>query len=158
MNWKSTNQTPDWKREVLIATFFPRKAHRYFVGALLIVLMLSNNASFSQELNWRHHSTVKGVECSYAISECENESIVYLKFKNTNAMSVGIAWGEEYSTSNGDTRSGNKKTYILSVGEVFETNCSNAVHPILIVVNPGENDIIETFNFVDIQVSIPGEN
>jgi hypothetical protein len=158
MNWRTANQTPYWKREALIATVFHGKAHRYFMGALLIVLMLSNKAGFSQELNWTHHSTVKGVECSYAISACENESIVYLKFKNTNAMSVGVAWGEEYSTSNGDIKSGNKKTYILSVGEIFETDCSNAIHPILIVVDAGENDVIETFNFVDIQVSIPGEN
>ncbi|HTN05161.1 hypothetical protein [Agriterribacter sp.] len=116
-------------------------------------------SSAEQYLNWQHNKTVGGVELYYAISLCKGGSAVFLKMNNKNRYPVEVSWKEVFETQAEKAAEGygGVKKIIVQPGEIFESDCDNPTHKVLVV--PAGNAIptyiavISNFNYKDVTVN-----
>jgi hypothetical protein len=107
---------------------------------------------------WVLSATVQNVDFFYQITGCNGKQVVLLKFNNRNATKVKVSWKEVFTTQfeNGKEGSG-KKSLLLSTGETFDVDCSNAKIKECIVlsshVSPAYIADIRKFGFKDITVN-----
>lgn len=103
----------------------------FFLSSLFIIpngYALTNfKGVYSIRDQWVFHSEVSGVKIYYQISSCENQSVVYLKFDNTNKRPVRIAWKEIFTTKQiSEEQEGylGQKQLTLSPGITSQSDCS----------------------------------
>ncbi|MCC6289018.1 MAG: hypothetical protein IT249_14130 [Chitinophagaceae bacterium] len=111
-----------------------------------------------QNLNWQLETTVNAVEFYYAISKCNTETVVFLKMKNKNNYNVQVSWKEVFQTQlEKDKETGTGKKIIIPPGETFESDCTNIIHPELVIfssqINPTYVVSILKFNYRNIVIS-----
>ncbi len=111
-----------------------------------------------QNLNWQLETTVNGVEFYYAISKCNTENVVFLKMKNKNNYNVQVSWKEVFQTQlEKNKETGVEKKITILPGETFESDCTNIVHPELVIfssqINPTYIVSISKFNYKNIMIS-----
>ncbi len=84
-----------------------------------------SNLIFS-EPSWIFHSEEKGVKIYYQINSCNNRSVVFFKFNNTNKEKVRISWKETFQTTQvPEEKDGflGKKELDLPPGETYPLSC-----------------------------------
>ncbi|WP_181304439.1 hypothetical protein [Rufibacter sp. XAAS-G3-1] len=101
---------------------------------LILILFVSAFAFNPNKANidpsatkWVFHSEVKGVKIYYQINTCEKQSVVFLKFNNTNSKKVSVTWKEAFYTKQvpeeKDSHKGTKQL-TLPPGETSQSDCS----------------------------------
>lgn len=117
----------------LVSGLFASPKIRVKIG--ICFLMLLSIQSYGQE-DWLLQSSIDGVEVYSRIADCDDESVVFLKFINSNDQTVSISWDEEFTfEGESDFRSVNPSGHFLDLepGEVVGNACEEA--PILQLVS-----------------------
>ena len=151
--------------------------HPYFrhLFGLIIFFLLSVSKNFAAVENpgnnaptevtkeqWVFHSEVQGVKVYYQVSTCQNNSVVYLKFDNTNNRSVRITWKEVFITKQvPEEREGilGQKQLTLAPGITSQSDCAqiNIKECVTLAYQalPAYKADIVKFNLKDISVTNP---
>jgi len=107
----------------------------------IIISPENNSTQKTVETNkekWILDTTVEGVKCYYKFTTCHNgeDTIIFLRFDNTNSNSVMISWEETFKTQKEESVVGiqGTKKMELSKGKTKNISCDNGesllyVHP-----------------------------
>lgn len=128
-------------------------------GLLLFLCLYFTVPSFGQ-INWQLKSTVNGIQFFSAITNCNGNPAVILKFVNTTQNEMKISWKEVFQVK----ESGEKteafygaKVLILSPGETSATGCSEVKNRKCLILPqdaiPTQKVTITDFEFREISVS-----
>lgn len=123
----------------------------------------NNSISTAHEMSkdkWVLDTTVDGVKCYYKYTTCHNgeDTLIFLKFDNTNKNSVKISWEETFKTQKENSVVGvlGVKQMELSTGKTNEINCDNAESPMYVHpsdANPSYKVQILQFKFTNVKVT-----
>lgn len=129
---------------------------------LLLVIYFKPLDGLGQILNdpeWTQHSTVEGVDFHYKISNCNDQSTVYLMITNTTGNKVKVSWDEEFWTNQfyiQENPEGSKELDIAPNQTVFsnceQTGAIQCVIPIGKIVSISDDSFMQ-FNYKNIQVA-----
>jgi len=109
---------------------------------------------------WILDTTVDGVKCYYKFTTCNSgkDTLIFLRFDNSNKKSVKISWEETFKTQKEDSVVGiqGTKQMELSKGKTKDISCDNAesllyVHPS--DANPTYPVQILNFKFTNVKVT-----
>lgn len=127
---------------------------------LLLFLCLYFIVPLSAQNNWQLKSSVNGVQCFSAITSCNGNPAVLLKFVNTNPNEVKISWKEAFSIKESSEKTEafyGLKEMNLAPGETFAAGCSEAKNKKCLVLPedaiPTHKATITDFEFREITVS-----
>lgn len=135
-----------------------KKMKLVLTSFVLLTLSFLNLESQAQS-NWTLDQSVKGVEFYHQLTQCDGNTVVFLKFKNTTNQNVLITWNEVFGTQLKTGVSGWKgsKQLVLSPGTTLQANCTDLTHPECLVVSldiaPTHKSLIRSFAFANITVA-----
>jgi hypothetical protein len=100
-------------------SFTDTRIFKFSLGVIL--LMLFSFQSYGQT-EWTFHLEMDGVKAYSRIAKCNEESVVFLKFVNSNSGDVTVSWDEQMKFQGSDSfEKVNPMEMLLSVspGEIF---------------------------------------
>ena len=116
-----------------------------YLTVIAALLFLSVTQSFSQNKNaWEPvylqvtgANTMNGIEADFQVGKCNNEDVVFIKFKNNNDYSVKLEWFDAVFTQelkwiNKDGEGSRRSVEIPGKLEITGT-CINKDYPQLVV-------------------------
>jgi hypothetical protein len=108
--------------------------------------------------NWRLDQTMEGIDFYHQIAQCNGDSVVFLKFVNSNSHNVSITWTEVFDTQTETGVLGFRGTrqIILTPGTTLQVDCADTNHPECLIValdvTPTHKVVIRSFAFANITV------
>ena len=136
--------------------FLPRREAQRTTKRLLLLfsLLLLSIGSYAQ--GYTLDTTSGGVECYHQLSQCNGNTVVMLKFNNTNTSSVTISWKQLFATTEfpAITQGYKDRQLVLAPGETVAIDCNDAAHIACIIgpddVSPAYIAVITQFAFKDV--------
>jgi hypothetical protein len=110
---------------------------------------------------WVLDASIGNVDFYHAITLCNGEKVVFLKFNNKNSYPVKANWKEVFKIKSGESKDGfnGKKELILAPGITTPNDCSDKANKKSIIlpseIDPALVTEILDFNFKEVTVNIP---
>jgi len=128
-------------------------------GLLLLLCLYFSLLSFGQT-NWQLKSSMNGVQFFSALTNCNGNPAVILKFVNTTQNEMKISWKEAFQVKESTTKTeafyGAKELVVLP-GDTYATGCSEVKNRKCLILPedaiPTQKVTITDFEFRDITVS-----
>lgn len=127
------------------------------LSVFLLVLCLIGIKSQAQD-NWSHDQTADGIDFYHQIAQCNGDSVVFLKFVNSNSHNVSITWTEVFDTQTETGVLGFRGTrqIILTPGTTLQVDCADTNHSECLIVpldvTPTHKVVIRSFAFANTTV------
>ena len=112
----------------------------------------------STPIQWHLDATVQGVQFYHALTSCNGNNVVLLKFNNSNNYSVKLSWKEVFTTQFGkkDGAAGQREM-VIPTGVSVPSGCTDQQNRRNIIlpgdVNPAFMADISAFEFSGISVN-----
>ena len=123
--------------------------------AFASILWVGNAQAQTQ---WTLGQSTGNVEFYYSITACGADSVVFLKFVNSNNTGVKVTWNEVFDTQEEAGAKGyfGPKTLVLQPGTTEQSDCSSVDCPDCLIlpteVSPAYPANIRHFAFSDVTV------
>jgi len=133
---------------------------RNLAGMISLFWLIIQSQPSVGQVQWVLGQTVSNVNFYYSIETCGADTIVLLKFENTNSQPVTVSWNEQFDTQLYQQAIGyyGTKTLVLPTGITEDTNCASVTIPECIIfpneVDPSYFAEIAAFSFVAINVTL----
>jgi hypothetical protein len=129
----------------------------FFLAVSIFGMTSFVTQSFGQSNTYTLSKVENGVECYYALADCNGMQVVLLKFNNRNTSPVTISWKSVFELEEEGTRKNEQSTerqLVLQPGLTSVSDCESSTNRDLIVHAPQHSPVyqpktISSFGFTE---------